>query len=287
VKPLNKKPNGVPKNDPPAVRVLDELPTRKPGGHTHRSFVFYGRSGSGKTTLAATFPKPALLLDCKDVGDDSVADVQGLDVIDVSSWDDFETFYWYLLRHPGKFKTLIIDTASQLQQLAILKIQSNRGGANQVKGRTATSTGDFGTMTRQAWGDVAALMKTWLTNLRDLPMDVVFVAQDRVSNTGEEDSGDDQLAPEVGPALSPSIAKHLNASVHFIANTFIRRRLVIKEVRDGNKLKKKEVPKIEFCLRVGPNELYVTKVRKPKKFIAPALIVDPDYEKLIKIIRGE
>lgn len=62
----------------------------------HRSYVFYGRSGTGKTTAASTFPKPMLLLDAKDRGTDSISDVPGIDVLDVQTYDEFETAYWYL-----------------------------------------------------------------------------------------------------------------------------------------------------------------------------------------------
>ncbi len=207
----------VKKKVPPAARDIEELPVRKPGGHVHRSFVFYGRSGTGKTTVAGTFPGKKLLLDIKDVGDDSLAGIEDLDVMDVKTWDDFELAYWFIKKHPKKYGTLIMDTMSQLQQLAIRKVLED-------KNKDADRAGDWGVMTKREWGDVAALMKTWIINLRDLPMQVVFIAQDRVFNVGEEDEAQG-LDPEVGPGLSPSIAKCLNAAVHVIGNTFIRRRM--------------------------------------------------------------
>lgn len=253
---------------------------RKPGGHVHRSFVLYGRSGTGKTTLAGSFPKKILLLDVKDVGDDSLTGLDGIDVVDIKEWDDFELTYWWLKKNPDKYKTLVVDTMSQLQQLAIRKILSD-------KKKDPDSAGEWGSMVQRDWGNVAALMKAWITTLRDLPMHVVFVAQDRVFNVGEEDS-EVQLDPEVGPGLSPSIAKHLNAAVHFIANTFIRRRLAKVRVKnpERGKPKYKEVPKIEFCIRIGPNPTYITKVRKAKSIIPPSILVDPSYEDLINIVKG-
>lgn len=273
----------------PASQELKELPVRDAGVRDHRSYVFYGRSGTGKTTIAATFPKPALLVDIKDSGDDSVTGTPGLKVLDVKSWDDFELGYWWLYRNPTKYKTVIFDTVSQLQQLAILKVlqQRHNGAEPTVKGRTVLSASDWGVMTKQGWGDVASLMKMWITNLRDLPMEVVFIAQDRTFNFGEEDASEGMLDPEVGPALSPSIAKHLNASVHMIGNTFIRRRFVVKEIREGRKIKKKEVARTEFCLRIGPNPVYITKIRKPKHIIPPSLLVNPEYKELVKLIKGE
>lgn len=265
----------------PATMDVKELPVRKPGGREHRSFVLYGRSGTGKTTIAGTFPTPILVLDVKDVGDDSLVGVEDLDVMDVGTWDDFEIAYWFVKRHPERYKTIVIDTVSQLQQLAIRKVLDD-------KGRDSDRAGEWGVMTKQMWGDVASIMKSWIINLRDLPMEVVFIAQDRTFNVGEEDE-DNGLAPEVGPALSPSIAKALNAAVHFIANTFIRRRLVVVKVKDPPKGQspRKEVERIEYCIRIGPNPVYITKVRKPRAITPPSVVVDPTYEKLMAITSGE
>lgn len=249
----------------------------------HRSFVFYGRSGTGKTTLAATFPGPILLLDVRDEGTDSVADVADLDVKEIEDFDDFEEAYWWLTKHPDVYKTVIVDTVSQLQQLLVKEI----GEKVAKKGKKA---GDWGSMTQRDWGNVAAKMKEWIINYRDLTkegMDVVFIAQDRVFNAGEDDDDtDNQISPEVGPALSPAIAKVLNAAVSMIGNTFIRSRIVKKDdkKKPGKKISKEVT---EYCLRMGPNSSYVTKVRKPRDIEAPSFIVDPTYEDILEVIKGK
>lgn len=245
--------------------------------------MIYGRSGTGKTTFTGTFPSPILLLDVSDKGTDSIADVKDCKVMEVTCWDDFEMVYWYLKDHPEEYSTVVVDTITQLQQFSILKVLAE-------KGKKEENAGDWGTMTKREWGDVAAMMKTWITNYRDLPMEVVFIAQDRVFNLDEESQDSENiLMPEVGPRLSPSVAAHLNASVSVIANTFIREKITVTKVKKEGfkKPKEKEEVVYQYCMRVGPNPMYVTKLRKPKNVTPPSFVVDATYEDLVGIIKGE
>jgi hypothetical protein len=81
----------------------------------------------------------------------------------------------------------------------------------------------------------------------------------------------------------PSVNSDLCASVSTIGNTFIRLK-VSKEKVDGKTVRKAE--KL-YCLRVGPNEVYTTKVRKPKGITAPDYIVDPTFKKIQRVMKGK
>mgnify|MGYP006290885279 CR=1 FL=1 len=241
-----------------------------------RSWVFYGRAGSGKTTLAGSFPQPILLLDCKDEGTDSVSDIDGIDVMEIQEWPDLEHAYWWLVQNPDHYKTVVIDTITQLQQIVVEEVGSRKA---EKAGKTA---GDWGTMTKGDWGDIASRLKTWITNYRDLPLETVFIAQDRVFNSDEESSEDGMIDPEVGPRLSPSVMSHLCAAVSVIGNTFVRTRTA--KVKVKGRTREKEVT--EYCLRLGPSASYITKLRKPKQVELPNFLVDPSYGEILKTIKG-
>ena len=243
--------------------------------------VFYGRAGSGKTTLAASFPN-ALLIDIKnEEGTASVSDVKGLKVFSAETWEELEEIYWYLSEAKHTFKTVILDTVTQMQELAIRHVLT--------KSKKKVEEGDeggWGTMTKQTWGDVATLMKTWIGHYRELGINVVFLAQERIFNAGDDVAEDvGQIDPEVGPRLMPSVSSTLNAAVDVIAHLFVREKIVRK--RDKATKKTEETRTIQFCARVGPHGYYITKVRKPKDVVTPAFLVDPTYEDLIELRDGE
>lgn len=229
------------------------------------SMVSYGRSGTGKTTFASTWPKPALLLDIKDEGTDSIKDVEGIKVLTIDNWDDIEKAYWLLRSGNHDFKSVHIDTITQLQDKCKEKVT---GGARMV--------------TQNQWGEISGLMDTWLMNFRDLTehgIHVHFIAQDRLTESDSDEDEENQIDPSVGPRLMPSLASKINAAVKVIGNTYISE----SAEKVDNKIKKTE----HYRMRIGPHAYYVTKIRKPKKAKAPKYIEDPTFDKIVKIMKGE
>lgn len=240
------------------------------GTDDHLTALVYGRSGSGKTTLAATFPKKILLLDIRDKGTDSIKDVEGIDVLEINNWEEFETVYWALQNEPHEYQTLVVDTISNLQELAISEVK-----------RKAKMDQDSA-MSQRLWGEASRLMQQWVYFYRDLPMHVVFLAQERSRRGTDEESYDDQLDPEVGPALMPSVSKTVCAAVKVIANTYIK-----QTVKPSQKIPGRMVTTTQYMLRVGPHAYYTTKVRTPRVFRVPTSVPNQGYETLRSLMRGE
>ncbi len=260
----------------PAVESLgDILSKAKPVAETEDfiTSLFYGRSGTGKTTLASTFPKKILLLDFRDRGIDSIKDIKGIDVFNIQEWVEVESIYWSLTKGSAKYKSIALDSITGMQNLAIHEVKKNEGQE------------DNENLSKRGWGMVSSMMNQWLLNYRDLPYHIVFLAPDRVRNVvvseeEETEVEEGELEPEVGPALIPSVAKSVNAAVKVIGNTFIRQ---IKVAGDDGKGK----TVTQYRLRVGPHPFYITKIRSPKSFVTPASIKNPDFDKIVKIMKGE
>jgi len=234
------------------------------------SCIFYGRSGTGKTTLSSSFPGDVILLDFKEEGTDSIRDVPGVFVLPINSWTEVEDVYWSLKDGNHNFKTVVIDTISGLQDLAVLDVKEQNGASPDSA------------VSQRMWGEVGSKMKEWIFNYRDLPMNVVFLAHERVKEPDSEDILDEgQLDPEVGPNVIPSVSKTLCAAVKIIGNTYVRQSFIRSKKTPG-----KTRRKVEYCLRVGPHPFYTTKIRTPKSNVIPESIPDASYEKLMQIMNG-
>ena len=223
--------------------------------------LFNCRSGTVKTSFGCTYPKPALMNHVREKGTDSVSNVEGLDVIQVDTWAEFEEVYWYL-KQEKKYKSVIIDQVSQLQDVCVESVMKAEGKD---------------VMSQRTWGTASGLMKTWLLNYRDLIEDginVLFLAHDRTTDA-DADQGD-QMDPNVGPRLMPSVAATLNGAVKAIGCTYIREVLLDGEVR-----------RVEYGMRLGPHAFYTTKLRMPVGATVPESIFDPSYDRIMKLMSGE
>lgn len=232
--------------------------------------LFYGKSGTGKTTVAATFPGPILHQDIREKGTDSITNVKDAQTVSIDRWIEWEQSYWYLKSGKSPFKTVIVDAVTQLQGLAIAKVREDENkDPDEV-------------ISKRMWGQVSGLLQTWIVNYRDLVdigINVVFLAHTR--DNEEQEAEDDEMIPHVGPRTMPSVASILTAAVKLTGNTFIRERRVEIE---GSSRKRRVV---DYCMRIGPHGFFETKVRVPKGTYVPDILVDPDYDKLIQIMKGE
>jgi hypothetical protein len=128
-------------------------------------------------------------------------------------------------------------------------------------------------------------MKEYLRSFLDLSANVVIVTQEREFNT-EQDN--ELLMPFIGPALTPSVTGWLNPASDYIFQTFIRNETLEKKIKIGGKTKTRQVQGkgVEYCLRTAPGSIYTTKFRVTKGHKLPDVIVDPDYAKVLKVIKG-
>lgn len=233
------------------------------------TMLVYGKGGQGKTAFSSTWPKPALLLDVLEKGTETISKVKGIDVFSCLTWEDLEEVYWMLESGDHKYKTVIIDQITALQGLIMAQIRKEK------------NMSDDDTFTKRDWGKISGKMQTWLLNYRDLwdkGLNVCFIAHERTNEA--EDADDDQIDPNIGPRVMPSVSSFITGAVSAIGNSFIRERY------EGVGPKRKR--RVEHCMRIGPHANYAAKIRKPPDGEpVPDVIVNPTFEKIMAISRGE
>lgn len=234
------------------------------------SAVFYGRSGTGKTALSGTYPKPMLIIDLGEKGTDTLSSSDGVSVIRPNDWDELREIYQELRDSDHGFKTVSVDALPGLQQLAIVEAKAKAKKSEEDQ----TSQRDMGEATK--------LMNVMIYDLRDLKelgMEVVFIAHDRIRETDTEDA--DAIAPECGPNLMPGITKTLLGCVDIVGYTFI------KVTTDKKKIGVAQKRTVSYCLRIGPHEVFATKIRVPVGTEIPEYIENPSYDDLMALKRGK
>lgn len=232
--------------------------------------TLYGRPGTGKTTIACTAEKPMLLIDVKDKGTDSGKRPElqrgDITVFELESFDEIYELHDYILDHPTKWRTVVIDHFTALQELCHLKVQEDEGKDHMSQQMFGFSSGYL--------REVISLYK----NLVDEGITPIFLAQDRMESG--EGEGEDQLLPEVGPGLMPSVARTLCASSRVIGHTYQFENV---EKLEGAKVRRN----VEFRLRLGPNPYYITKVTRPFGTPCPMFLVNATYQDIMKIVKGK
>jgi hypothetical protein len=236
--------------------------------------TLYGRGGTGKTTIASFYPKPMLFIDVKDKGTESAkhknlkrGDVK---VFEVKDLDDIYEIYDHIV-DSGKYKSVIIDHMTALQEISHNKVKEEEGKDQMSQRMFGVSAGYLKEIVQMYKG------------LGDMGIDPVFLCQDRLQEGDGE--GDEQLLPEVGAGLMPSVATFLNAASRIIGHTYLYETMT----KTGNMQVHRE---IEYRLRLGPNPYYVTKFTRPRGTPCPQyLTIDVEngnpYEDLQTILRGE
>lgn len=245
-----------------------EAVTKKAKGNLR--MLVYGAADTGKTEFASTWPTPILFIGFKEEGMDTIHNKKNIQILELENWQEFEDLY-YELEGGTEFKTIVLDQITSLQGFA----------QDSIREKMKKKPGEI--FSQKNWGQLSGLMKTWIENYRNLTnhYNVVFLAHERPFDTGDEDEESDNPT-RIGAAIIPSVHRFLSGAVSAIGHTFIQEDWV------KDKKTKKETRVVEFCMRVGPSELYYTKIRRPVKWGAiPEYIVNPTYQKVIDIIHGE
>lgn len=227
--------------------------------------LLYGRNGKGKTRTAVSLPR-TIVLDVNEKGTKSVRR-SGADVFSAKTWEDITYLYWYLRQGEHEYDTVVLDTLTQMQHLCmatVLKIAEDRDPNRPAK-----------TPDMRAWGQMAERMKPMLLDFRNLPMNVVMIAQVRKDRAAEEDDSPDSKL--YVPDLSPGVRATALACVDVIGYIHQRQVRFVKKSKN-EKEKPKTTTKWETRMLVGPHDDFETKDRTGR---LGHIVRNPNMQKML------
>lgn len=188
----------------------------------HFKFCLYGRNKVGKTDFACSSTKRTLLIDCNERGFDSVADRENVDVYLVERWEDLDPIFWLLKRGNHPYEVVVIDTITMLASVGMKWVLKDEFDRDMNK--------DPNTPDRRAYLKLGEMLKDAIIKFRNLPVHVIFLAQEKVSNEEDEEGN---VLSETHPELSPGPRSVLLSATNIIGRIYVRE--VEKEVKGVTK----------------------------------------------------
>jgi hypothetical protein len=222
------------------------------------TLLAYGRHGTHKTRLGASGPK-AIIFDINEKGTMSARNFKGAKVRQIKTWEDLIMGYWYLKAGEHEHQTVVLDSITQLQNLCMTQVLGDAEDRDPNRPPSQPVQRD--------WGRMATMMKEQLLNFRNLPMHVVFLAQERIME--DEDAEETLHVPD----LSPSVRGTAMGAVAIIGRTYVGK------VKVADKKKRKSEVKWVPKMLVGPHDRFETKDRTGA---LGDIVLNPSMPKIIE-----
>ena len=225
-------------------------------------WVIWGKSGSGKTHMLSTFPKPILYLQYGDDGTGTIEDVDGIDVIVIEDQRHLEGLLEEA-RLDEKYATVAIDTFSLFVNEWI--------DENAVRKNKR--------VTQQMWGDLKTDTEKLIKMAKTLSRFKTVVLTCHES-TDVIEGMEDEIMPDVRPSVSKGARTYLESMANFGIHTTVIEKEVTKNDGTSDTV-------VKHAAHIAPNPYYWTKLQKPASVKVPKMVVNPTYDKIIKLMKGE
>lgn len=223
-------------------------------------WVPWGKSGTGKTKFVASLPKPLLYIRVGDDGSNTIANVDGIKAIHAETLEQLKDIGKELL-NDKKFASVAVDTFSMITNVWIDQ------NITQKKKK----------MTQQAWGDLKVETEELIKIFHEVAATHIVALTCHESNDSIEGM-EDEIIPDFRPNTTKGARTYLEGMANYGIHMAKMKKTVIK---DGVE---KEV--VRYVGHLGANSYYWTKLQIDPDIKVPEAIVNPTYDKIMKIIRG-
>lgn len=224
-------------------------------------FLIYGRNKKGKSTFSLSGGiDQTLILDPEDGTDEMKK--KNPHVWKINRWEDLDDAFNYLKYAEHPYKWVSVDGLTRYSNMAlkyVMKLQEEK-----------TLDRIPGMVQLKDYGKSGELMKDLLTRFHNLPLGVIFTAQERVWEAS--DSEEDEDAESAEAIYIPDLPKGVRGYVNSIVDV-IGRIYVVKNDDDQP----------ERRLWIGESAKYDTGYRSD--FVLPNYVKNPTALKLTRLIR--
>ena len=223
-------------------------------------WVPWGKSGTGKTKFVASLHKPLLYIRVGDDGSNTIANVDGIKAIHAETLEQLKEI-GKELQKDKKFTSAAVDTFSMITNVWIDQ------NITQKKKK----------MTQQAWGDLKVETEELIKIFHEVAATHIVALTCHESNDSIEGM-EDEIIPDFRPNTTKGARTYLEGMANYGIHMAKMKKTVIK---DGVE---KEV--VRYVGHLGANSYYWTKLQIDPDIKVPDAVVNPTYDKIMKIING-
>ena len=223
-------------------------------------FLIYGRQKKGKTTFGVSGGiEKTLVLDPEDGTDEMKK--KNPHVWKINRWQDLDDACNFLRYGKHTYEWVSVDGLTRFNNMAlkyVMRLQEDKA-LDRIPGLVQ----------QRDYGKSGELMKDMLTRFHNLPMGVIFTAQERMGESfdSEEDSEVEGVETEFIPDLPKAVRGYVNANVDVIGRIYV--------VKNGDDSERR--------LWIGESIKYDTGYRSD--FILPPYLRNPTAIRLTRLIR--
>jgi hypothetical protein len=232
----------------------------------HPKFLIYSRNKKGKTTFGLSGGvERTLVLD----PERGTAEMRSSNpnVWPIERWEDYDDAYNYLRYSDHPYQWVVVDAMTKVNNIClkhVMKTQEEKS-LDRIPGFVQ----------KQDYGKSGELMKDLINRFHNMPMGVVFTANERIESRydSEEDAEVEREDKEENSVTYvPDVPKAVRAAVNSTVDV-IGRLYTVKDVEG----------KVERRLWIGDSIKYDTGYRSD--FVLPEYVAKPTLPKLVRLIR--